>query len=57
MTIKRLLLTIFIGDREKWKELNEAVDTCCKEYDKLFGKLFDKLNQYVSKLLHRTRTK
>lgn len=57
MTIKRLLVTIFIGDREKWRELNDAIDTCSKEYDKLFDNLFGELNQYVSKLFHKIRTK
>ena len=53
MTIKRLLLTIFIGDREKWRELNEAVETCSKEFDKEFDKIFGILFQYVSKLFHK----
>ena len=53
MTIKRFLLTIFIGDREKWRELNEAVETCSKEFDKEFDKIFGILFQYVSKLFHK----
>lgn len=53
MTIKRLLLTIFIGDREKWRELNEAVETCRKEFYKEFDKIFGILFQYVSKLFHK----
>ena len=40
---------MFIGDREKWRELNEAIETCSKEYEKIFSEL----NLYVSKMFHK----
>ena len=48
MSIKRLLLTMFIGDREKWREFNEARKSCKQEIDK-------ELSPIMSKLLHKLR--
>ena len=57
MTIKRFLLTIFIGDREKWRELNEARKSCKQEIDKELSPIISKLVHIMSKLIERKNEK
>ena len=52
-SMKQIIKVAFVGDREKWKELRKSIDTFRKEFSKEYGRVFIKMNNYLSRLLNQ----